>query len=112
MTSAGPGEGKSTTSMTLARHFANVGLKVLLVDADLRKPSLHNKLKLDNTKGLSNYLAGAASPPELFQKTDLKNLAFMASGPLPPNAADLFGQLAPALAVVGRAGSVRSDRGR
>jgi len=91
VTSAGPGEGKSTTSMTLARHFANVGLKVLLVDADLRKPSLHGKLKLDNASGLSNYLAGAASPPELFQKTDLKNLAFLASGPLPPNAADLLG---------------------
>ncbi len=91
ITSAGPSEGKSTTCLTLARHFANVGLKVLLIDADLRKPSLHTKLRLGNATGLSNYLTGAAAPPELLQSTDLPNLAFMASGPLPPNAADLLG---------------------
>ena len=75
----------------LARHFAKVGLKVLLVDADLRKPSLHTKLNLDNAVGLTNYLTGASTPPELFQKTELPNLALLASGPLPPNAADLLG---------------------
>jgi capsular exopolysaccharide synthesis family protein len=91
VTSAGPGEGKSTTSMTIARHFAKVGLKVLLIDADLRKPSLHTKLGVDNAMGLSSYLTGAAEPPQLLQKTDIPNLAFMASGPLPPNAADLLG---------------------
>jgi len=91
VTSAGPAEGKSTTCLTLARHFAAVGLKVLLVDADLRKPSLHTRLNLDNATGLSNYLTGASTPPELFQKTDIPNLAFLASGPLPPNAADLLG---------------------
>jgi polysaccharide biosynthesis transport protein len=91
VTSAGPSEGKSTTCMTLARHFANIGLKVLLVDADLRKPTLHTKLKLDNATGLTNYLTGASTPPELFQKTELPNLALLASGPLPPNAADLLG---------------------
>ena len=91
VTSAGPAEGKSTTCITLARHFANIGLKVLLVDADLRKPSLHTKLKLDNANGLTNYLTGGSTPPELFQKTDVPNLALLASGPLPPNAADLLG---------------------
>jgi capsular exopolysaccharide synthesis family protein len=91
VTSAGPSEGKSTTCLCLARHFANIGHKVLLVDADLRKPSLHTKLKLENAVGLSNYLTGAALPPELLQKTDVSNLAFIASGPLPPNAADLLG---------------------
>jgi polysaccharide biosynthesis transport protein len=91
VTSAGPAEGKSTTSLTLARHFANVGLKVLLVDADLRKPTLHTKLKRDNESGLTNCLTGASTPPELLQKTDVPNLAFLASGPLPPNAADLLG---------------------
>ena len=90
VTSAGAGEGKSTTSMALARHFATIGLKVLLVDADLRKPTLHTKLSLENARGLSNCLTGAA-PPEFLQKTDLPNLAFLASGPLPPNAADLLG---------------------
>jgi polysaccharide biosynthesis transport protein len=91
VTSAGPGEGKSTTSLTLARHFANVGLKVLLVDADLRKPTLHTKLKRDNESGLTNCLTGASTPPEVLQKTEVPNLAFLASGPLPPNAADLLG---------------------
>lgn len=91
VTSAGPEEGKSTTALTVARHFASAGLKVLLVDADLRKPSLHTKLNCDNDHGLSNYLTGAATPPDLLLKTGNSNLAFLASGPLPPNAADLLG---------------------
>ena len=55
--------------------------------------NLHCKLNCacDNSSGLSNYLTGTAEPPELLQKTDVANLAFMASGPLPPNAADLLG---------------------
>ncbi len=91
VTSAGPAEGKSTTSLTLARHFGKLGLKVLLIDADMRKPCLHAKLGLDNGSGLSNYLTGAAEPPELLQKTDVATLAFISSGPVPPNAADLLG---------------------
>jgi polysaccharide biosynthesis transport protein len=90
VTSAGPGEGKSTTVIAIARHFAQLGLRVLLIDADLRKPSLHTKLNLSNAKGLSNYLTGSSLPPDVFQKTDHPNLVFMASGPLPPNAADLL----------------------
>ena len=90
VTSTGAGEGKSTTAIAISRHFAQMGLKVLLIDADLRKPSLHTKLKLNNTIGLSNYLTGQSLPPELIQRTDHSNLAFMASGPLPPNAADLL----------------------
>jgi len=91
VTSAGSGEGKSSTALALARHFATMGLKVLLVDADLRNPSLHEKLGQDNAVGLSNYLTGSASPPEVIQETDQPNLALMASGPLPANAADLLG---------------------
>jgi succinoglycan biosynthesis transport protein ExoP len=91
ISSAGPGEGKSTTALTVARYFAKIGLKVLLIDADMRKPTLHAKLNLENATGLSNYLTGACEPPELLQQTDTPNLAFMASGPLPPNAADLLG---------------------
>ena len=90
VTSSGPGEGKSTTAIATARYFAQMGLKVLLVDADLRKPSLHTKLRLSNGVGLSNYLTGSSLPPEVIQKTDHQNLMFMASGPLPPNAADLL----------------------
>jgi len=62
-----------------------------LVDADLRNPSLHVKLKRDNSIGLSNYLTGGCSPPQAMQSTGMAGLAFMASGPLPPNAADLLG---------------------
>ncbi len=90
VTSSGPSEGKSSTALALARQFASMGLKVLLVDVDLRKPSLHLKLGLDNAVGLSNYLTGAAQPPELIQATELPNLAVISSGPLPPNAADLL----------------------
>src|SRR5690606_5403474 len=91
ITSATPSEGKSITALAIARHFASMGQKVLLVDADLRMPSLHTKLGLDGSMGLSNYLTGACNPPEVMQRTDVPNLTFMASGPLPPNAADLLG---------------------
>ena len=91
MTSSAPSEGKSITALAISRHFVTMGLKVLVIDADLRNPSLHKKLGLDNSVGLSNYLAGACSPPEVFQRTATPNLAFLASGPLSPNAADLLG---------------------
>lgn len=91
VTSSSPAEGKSTTAVALARHYTMVGMKVLLVDADLRNPSLHKKLGTTNAVGLSNYLTGACTPPEAMQKTSMPGLAFMASGPLPPNAADLLG---------------------
>ena len=90
VTSSGPSEGKSITALAIARHFATMGLKVLIIDGDLRNPSLHSKLDLDNAVGLSNYLTGHCTPPETFQKTGIPNLAMMASGPLPPNAADLL----------------------
>jgi polysaccharide biosynthesis transport protein len=90
ITSASAGEGKSTSSIAIARHFATLGMRVLLIDADLRKPSLHEKLGIENSKGLTNYLTGNATPPEIFQKTSMPNLTFMPSGPLPPNAADLL----------------------
>ena len=91
VTSAAPAEGKSSTSLAIAKHFATLGRKVLLVDADLRNASLHVKLDCDNSIGLSNYLTGACAPPAATQGTRTPNLAFMASGPLPPNAADLLG---------------------
>jgi capsular exopolysaccharide synthesis family protein len=91
ISSSAPGEGKSTTAIVVAKHFATMGLKVLLVDGDLRKPSLHVKLGLPNGSGLSNLLTGALSPPEVIQDAGFRNLAFVASGPLPPNAADLLG---------------------
>ena len=90
VTSSGPGEGKSLTSLSIARHFASLGRKVLLVDGDLRNPSQHTLLDTDNSVGFSNYLTGGCTPPDVMQKIEA-NLAFIASGPLPPNAADLLG---------------------
>jgi succinoglycan biosynthesis transport protein ExoP len=91
ITSATPSEGKSSTAISIAKHFAMLDRKVLLIDADLRNPSLHVKLHRDNSIGLSNCLTGACTPPEAMQSTETPNWAFMASGPLPPNAADLLG---------------------
>lgn len=90
ITSARPGEGKSTTSFALAQTCADQGARVLLIDADLRKPSLHQRIALPNSIGLSNYLAGTMQASEVVQRTDLDHLFFIASGPLPPNPADLF----------------------
>lgn len=90
ITSAEPAEGKSITSLAITQHFARLGLKVLLIDADMRNPSLHKLLQADNSIGLSTYLTGSCPPPDAIQKTDTQNLAFLPSGPLPPNAADLL----------------------
>jgi succinoglycan biosynthesis transport protein ExoP len=90
VTSSRAAEGKSTTALTLARNFAQLGLRVLLVDADLRKPSLHRYLGLDQNVGLTNFLAGSTMPPEALQRTDMAGLTAMSSGPLPPNPAELL----------------------
>jgi capsular exopolysaccharide synthesis family protein len=90
VTSAQPGEGKSTTALALAVNFTQLGMKVLLIDADLRNPSQHRNLKRNNGAGLANYLAGAAMPESIFQKTDVDGLYFTPSGPLPPNPAELL----------------------
>lgn len=90
VTSARPSEGKSTTATALARNFAKLGMNVLLVDGDLRNPSLHRVLRADSTTGISNFLTGSASLRELVQATDQPNLAFIPCGPLPPNPAELL----------------------
>jgi capsular exopolysaccharide synthesis family protein len=63
---------------------------VLLVDGDLRNPSLHRVLRADSGTGISNYLTGSATMAELIQATDQPNLSFIPCGPLPPNPAELL----------------------
>ncbi len=90
VTSTSPGEGKSTTVVALARNFAQLGKRVLLIDADLRNPSLHRVFGVENTLGLSNCLAGAAKPGECIQPVANENLWILTSGTLPPNPAELL----------------------
>ncbi|MFO0991289.1 MAG: polysaccharide biosynthesis tyrosine autokinase [Hyphomicrobiales bacterium] len=90
ITSSKPAEGKSTSTVSIARSLASIHLKVLLIDADLRNSSLHKILNLSNEVGLSNYLTGANSPEDVVQLTSYEGVAFISSGPLPPNPAELL----------------------
>lgn len=91
VTSSKPGEGKSTTAFAVALNLARVGKRVLLADGDLRNPSLHRVLELDNTQGFSNLLAGSGELASLVIDSGYKSLAFLPCGPLPPNPAELWG---------------------
>ncbi|MBM3823276.1 MAG: polysaccharide biosynthesis tyrosine autokinase [Verrucomicrobia bacterium] len=81
--SGGAGEGKSTTIFNLATIFAQHGSRVLVVDSDLRRPSLHKILKVSNTVGLTNYLLKQNSLEEVIQTTKQPGLDFLPSGKLP-----------------------------
>jgi capsular exopolysaccharide synthesis family protein len=81
--SAGAGEGKSTTVFNLASVFAQSGQRVLIVDSDLRRPTLHKMLRVTNNIGLTNYLLKQNRLEEVIQTTNLPTLDFMASGKLP-----------------------------
>lgn len=91
VTSAGPSEGKSTTASNLAVVFAQQGKKVLIVDADLRRPTLHFTFGFTNTIGLTNVLTRQIHINESIRTTGVENLYFMPSGPIPPNPAELLG---------------------
>jgi capsular exopolysaccharide synthesis family protein len=81
--SGGAGEGKSTTIFNLATVFAQNGQRVLLVDSDLRRPSLHKLLDVSNSIGLTNYLLKQNSLEEVIQTTSIPTFHFLPSGKLP-----------------------------
>ncbi|ALC89188.1 capsular biosynthesis protein [Bacillus sp. FJAT-18017] len=91
VTSSGPGEGKSTTTANLAVVFAQQGKSVLLIDADLRKPTVHYSFNLTNTIGLTNVLSHQVNLEEAINETDVKGLYVVSSGPIPPNPSELLG---------------------
>jgi len=91
ITSSAAAEGKSTIALNLATAYAQTGNKVLLIDADLRNPSIHKLLELDNQEGLTNYLVSTTSP-----ETDhsrgcmIQHLNVITSGPIPPDPVELL----------------------
>lgn len=89
-TSPGPSEGKSTTALNFAVLLAQLGPKVLLIDADLRRPQLHRALNVLREPGLSNVLVGDASLKEALRPSVLPNLDFLPAGPFPPNPSELL----------------------
>lgn len=88
--SSGPSEGKSTSAANLAVVFAQAGRKVLLVDADMRKATVHRTFGLSNEMGLSNLVSGQQAASSVIQATDVNNLSIITSGPTPPNPAELL----------------------
>jgi capsular exopolysaccharide synthesis family protein len=90
VTSSSKDEGKSTTALSLAINFAQMGKPVLIIDADLRNPVLHKLLKTSNKVGLSNYLSGNIGPLEVTRPTEIPHLFVMTSGTLPPNPVELL----------------------
>lgn len=90
LTSALPEEGKSSSCLNLATAFAQSGKRVLLIDADLRKPTTHKRLKLDNSVGLSNFLTGQADTDKVIQETMIQGVSAITAGPISPNPAELL----------------------
>lgn len=91
VSSARPAEGKSTTAYAVALNLARVGKRVLLIDGDLRNPSMHRVVGVENERGMSNLLSGSADLQSVVQRTRQDNLFFIPCGPLPPNPAELWG---------------------
>lgn len=90
ITSAVPKEGKTTTSLNIAVSLAQAGMRVLLVDGDMRRGELHKFFGLEGGRGLSDVLLGQAKPESVIQRTGLNNLDLVATGPFPPNPAELM----------------------
>ncbi|MBM7095669.1 MULTISPECIES: CpsD/CapB family tyrosine-protein kinase [Alteribacter] len=91
ISSSGPAEGKSTVIANLGVVMAQQGKRVLLIDSDLRKPTVHFTFQLENTFGLTSVLTRAESFESAVQETAVENLEVLTSGPVPPNPSELIG---------------------
>ncbi|MBS3938729.1 MAG: CpsD/CapB family tyrosine-protein kinase [Peptococcaceae bacterium] len=91
LTSTAPAEGKSTTGANLSIAFAQTGSKVLLIDADLRRPSLHKVFKISNQIGLTNLLLQSVAADLALREVGVPNLRVVTSGPIPPNPSEVLG---------------------
>ena len=91
LTSCGPQEGKSTTISNIAISFAQQGLKVILIDADLRRPILHSVFGIVRDNGFTNLIMGDITLPEAIKSTIIDNLYLIPSGIIPPNPSELLG---------------------
>src|SRR5207249_4469182 len=90
VTSAVPGEGKSVTSCNLAVAMALDGYSVILVDADMRRPTIHDKFDLPRQPGITNVLLGNTTLEDTVQDTTIDGLRVLTTGPLPPNPPELL----------------------
>ncbi|WP_130606377.1 CpsD/CapB family tyrosine-protein kinase [Cohnella abietis] len=90
ITSASPREGKSTTINNLAIAYAQAECKVLLLDADMRKPTVHQAFGVSNRNGLTGVMTGHCTTDEAIQKTHVKGLSVMTAGSVPPNPAEML----------------------
>jgi capsular exopolysaccharide synthesis family protein len=91
ISSPNPAEGKTTTVINTAIALSQTGARVLIIDADLRKPRVHRVFNEENGVGLSNFLSGHAALESIIKKTDIPNLYYIPSGPIPPNPSELIG---------------------
>lgn len=93
ITSSGPSEGKSTTVANLAVTFAHSGSRVLILDADLRKPRIHKMFNLANKTGATNAILDPDNVGEYIQNSIVDGLHILTSGPIPPNPSELLGSI-------------------
>ena len=90
VTSSDKNEGKTTTVSNLAVSFANLNKKILLIDCDLRNPSIHKMFRLNNIYGLTDILAKDRAVDKCIQETELENLYVLTAGSTPPNPAEIL----------------------